>query len=171
MGLFRRNKLSNPETKDNPCEGKLHILAVNINKNWVICILAALVIILSAVIFASNLFETKNVAIIISFTATILSIVLSLLAILYSYFGNIDSSENLSEIRSAVSEIRATENAIKDFVSSINLGMNAFNSSFQNISNQVGNGNSTGPATQNNVSNTSTVDNNAPSPEPENDQS
>ena len=170
MGLFKHNKVSTPEMKDNLCRDKLHILAVNINKNWVICILVALVIILSAIICASNLFETKNVAVIISFTATILSIVLSLLAILYSYFGNIESSENLSEIRSAVSEIRATENAIKDFVSSINIGMSAFNN-YNKISNQFGNGNSTGLTTTNNVSNTTATGNNTPSPEPENNQS
>ena len=135
MGLFKRNNAN--RTEENPCAEKQHILAVNINKNWVICILAALVIILCAIICTSELFKTEKVAVIISFTATILSIVLSLLAILYSYFGNLESSENLSEIRSAVSEIRATENAIKEFISSINVGMNAFNTNMNNISNQV----------------------------------
>ncbi len=121
MGLFKRNKAIRHQD-DNDCAGKMHNKALHINKNWIIGILAILVIILSAIILSSDLFEDKNVATIISFTATILSIVLSLLAILYSYLGNIESFENLSEIRAAVAEIKATEEGIKHFISSLNLG-------------------------------------------------
>lgn len=121
MGLLRRNKATMPQD-DNDCVGKMHNKALHINKNWIIGILAILVIVLSAIILSSDLFKDKNVATIISFTATILSIVLSLLAILYSYLGNIESFENLSEIRAAVAEIKATEEGIKHFISSLNLG-------------------------------------------------
>lgn len=107
---------------NNECAENMHNKSVHINKNWIIGILAFLVIILSAVIFSSNLFQNKNIATIISFSATILSIVLSLLAILYSYLGNIESSKNQSEIRIAVAEIKATEEGIKHFMSSINMG-------------------------------------------------
>lgn len=120
MGLLRSNKASKPQD-NNDCAEKMHNKALHINKNWIIGILAILVIVLSAVIFSSDLFEKDNVAKIISFTATILSIVLSLLAILYSYLGNLESFENLSEIRTAVAEIKATEDAIKHFISSMNL--------------------------------------------------
>lgn len=121
MGLFRHNKAIKPQDK-NDCAEKMHNKALHINKNWIIGILAILVIVLSAVVFSSGLFEKNNIARIISFTATILSIVLSLLAILYSYLGNIESFENLSEIRTAVAEIKATEDAIKHFISSMNNG-------------------------------------------------
>ena len=100
-------------------EAKISVKACNINKNWVICLLLAIVIALVAIVCVSSLFNSDKVAMIISFTATILSIVLSLLAIIYTYLGNIESSGNLSEIRSAVSEIKATEDAIKGFVSNI----------------------------------------------------
>lgn len=100
----------------------MHNNALHINKNWIIGILATIVIILAAVVLSSQLFDNKNVAMIISFTATILSIVLSLLAILYSYLGNIESADNLSEIRIAVAEIKATEEGIKHFMSSMNNG-------------------------------------------------
>lgn len=118
MGLTRQEKAVKPQ-ESSDCAEKMHNKALHINKNWVIGILAILVIILSAIIFSSELFEKDNVARIISFTATILSIVLSLLAILYSYLGNIESFENLSEIRTAVAEIKATEDAIKHFISSM----------------------------------------------------
>lgn len=121
MGLFRRNKATKPQDY-NDCAEKMHNKALHINKNWIIGILLILVIVLSAVVFSSELFERNNVARIISFTATILSIVLSLLAILYSYLGNIESFENLSEIRTAVAEIKATEDAIKHFISNMNMG-------------------------------------------------
>lgn len=121
MGLFRRNKKAIP-VEDDICAEKMHNKAMHINKNWAICILLIVVIILSAVIISSNLFEPKKVSTIISFTATILSIVLSLLAILYSYLGNIESFDNLSEIRTAVAEIKATEEGIKHFMSNIPFG-------------------------------------------------
>lgn len=117
MRQFIRN--NNYSDKDIPCDYKMSVKSHNINKNWIICVLAALVVILVAIVCSSSLFETENVAMIMSFTATILSIVLSLLAIIYTYLGNIESSSNLSEIRSAVAEIRATEDAIKDNVSNI----------------------------------------------------
>ncbi len=122
MGLFNHR---NPETsnKEIPCDYKISVKASNINKNWVICILAAIVITLIAIVCASSLFNSDKVAMIISFTATILSIVLSLLAIIYTYLGNIESSGNLSEIRSAVSEIKATEDAVKGLVSNIVINM------------------------------------------------
>lgn len=131
MGRFRLNKASSLQN-DNDCAERLHNKVLHINKNWIIGILAILVIILSAVIFSSSLFEKDNVARIISFTATILSIVLSLLAILYSYLGNIESFENLSEIRTAVAEIKATEDAIKHFMS----GMGGDNSGAKGASNK-----------------------------------
>ena len=120
MGLFRRNKAILPQ-EENGCAEKMHNKALHINKNWIIGILAILVIILSAIILSSDLFKDKNVSVIISFTATILSIVLSLLAILYSYLGNIEAFDNLSEIRAAVVEIKATEEGIKHFISNLNL--------------------------------------------------
>ena len=121
MGLFRRNNKVMPQV-DSVCVEKMHNKALHINKNWTIGVLALLVIILSAIILSSNLFKDKNVATIITFTATILSIVLSLLAIIYSYLGNIESFENLSEIRTAVAEIKATEEGIKHFMSNIPFG-------------------------------------------------
>lgn len=121
MGLFRRNKAIKPQDENASAE-KMHNRASHINKNWIIGILAFLVIILSAVILSSDLFKDKNVSTIITFTATILSIVLSLLAILYSYLGNLESFENLSEIRTAVAEIKATEEGIKHFMSNIPFG-------------------------------------------------
>lgn len=124
MGLFRRNKAVLPQ-EENECAEKMHNKALHINKNWIIGILAILVMILSAIILSSDLFKDKNVSVIISFTATILSIVLSLLAILYSYLGNIESFDNLSEIRAAVVEIKATEEGIKHFISNLNLGGSA----------------------------------------------
>lgn len=124
MGLYRRNKAVLPQ-EENECAEKMHNKALHINKNWIIGILAILVIILSAIILSSDLFKDKNVSVIISFTATILSIVLSLLAILYSYLGNIESFDNLSEIRAAVVEIKATEEGIKHFISNLNLGGSA----------------------------------------------
>jgi hypothetical protein len=117
MGIFNRSKALKPEEK-NYCKEKMDNSIRNIHKNWVIGILSFLVIVLSAIIISSCLFDKENVSTIISFTATILSIVLSLLAILYSYFGSMESSYNLSEIRSAVAEIKATEDAIKHFMSS-----------------------------------------------------
>lgn len=137
MGLVRRN--NNYSDKDIPCDYKLSVKSHNINKNWIICVLAALVVILVAIVFSSSLFKTDNVAMIISFTATILSIVLSLLAIIYTYFGNIESSGNLSEIRSAVAEIRATEDAIKDNVSNIINHLSNGNNSQSGVSNQYNN--------------------------------
>ena len=121
MGLFRRNKAIRPQ-EEKDCAERMHNRALHINKNWIIGILSILVIILSAVILSSELFKDKNVSTIITFTATILSIVLSLLAILYSYLGNIESFENLSEIRTAVAEIKATEEGIKHFMSNIPFG-------------------------------------------------
>lgn len=137
MRLVRRN--NNYSDKDIPCDYKMSVKSHNINKNWIICVLAALVVILVAIVCSSSLFKTDNVAMIISFTATILSIVLSLLAIIYTYFGNIESSGNLSEIRSAVAEIRATENAIKDNVSNIINHLSYGYSSQSGVSNQYNN--------------------------------
>lgn len=135
MGLFRHN--NNYSDKDIPCDYKMSVKSHNINKNWIICVLAALVVILVAIVCSSSLFKTENVAMIISFTATILSIVLSLLAIIYTYLGNIESSGNLSEIRSAVAEIRATEDAIKDNVSNIINHLSYGTSSQSGVSNQI----------------------------------
>lgn len=132
MGVFRHNKATTSQEYID-CAEKMRNKVLNINKNWVIGVLAILVIVLSAVIFSSELFEKDNVARIISFTATILSIVLSLLAILYSYLGNIESFENLSEIRTAVAEIKATEDAIKHFISS----MSGANEGAKGTSNKV----------------------------------
>lgn len=137
MRLVRHN--NNYSDKDIPCDYKMSVKSHNINKNWIICVLAALVVILVAIVCSSSLFKTDNVAMIISFTATILSIVLSLLAIIYTYFGNIESSGNLSEIRSAVAEIRATENAIKDNVSNIINHLSYGSSSQSGVSNQYNN--------------------------------
>lgn len=121
MGLLRHNKATKPQEENN-CSEKMSNKASHINKNWIIGILTISVVVLIAIILSSDIFKDKNVATIISFTATILSIVLSLLAILYSYLGNIDSFNNLSEIRAAVAEIKATEEGIKHFISSLNLG-------------------------------------------------
>jgi len=137
MRLTKRN--NNYSDKDIPCDYKMSVKSHNINKNWIICVLAALVVILVAIVCSSSLFKTDNVAMIISFTATILSIVLSLLAIIYTYFGNIESSGNLSEIRSAVAEIRATENAINDNVSNIINHLSYGSSSQGGVSNQYNN--------------------------------
>lgn len=137
MRLTKRN--NNYSDKDIPCDCQMSVKSHNINKNWIICVLAALVVILVAIVCSSSLFKTDNVAMIISFTATILSIVLSLLAIIYTYFGNIESSGNLSEIRSAVAEIRATENAINDNVSNIINHLSYGSSSQGGVSNQYNN--------------------------------
>lgn len=155
MGLLRRNKKNNPRGAD-ACEEKMSNKASHINKNWIIGILAALVIILVAVILSSKLFNNKNVAMVISFTATILSIVLSLLAILYSYLGNISSSDNLSEIRIAVAEIKATENDIKHFMSNLPLG-NA-NGGPNGVSNKIEDENKAQDPPSNNNSTGSIID-------------
>jgi len=95
------------------CKEKTHTRIVHINKNWVIGILGMLVLALIAVILTCNIFNKDNVSLIISFTSTTLSIVLSLLTIVYSTLFDIGSSGNLSEIRSAVSQIRVTEESLK----------------------------------------------------------
>lgn len=122
---------------ESDCKEKISNKIVHINKNWIICILAIVVIILCAIIFTSQLFESKNVSLIISYTATILSIVLSLLAIFYSTIHNVESTSNLSEIRSAVAEIKATEDAMKNLMQNINQGVNSVNTNMAKISNQL----------------------------------
>lgn len=122
------------------CKEKTHNRVVHINKNWVICILGVLVLVLSAVILTCDIFNKDNVSLIISFTATILSIVLSLLAIVYSTLYNIESSGNLSEIRSAVSEIRVTEEALKREMQKLNIGVDKVKDNVSNMNNQLASG-------------------------------
>lgn len=121
------------------CEEKLKGRLANNNKNWVICILVLIALILVAVILASRLFDTSNVSLVITFTATILSIVLSLFAILYSFHGIVESSRNLGEIRSAVAEIKATEEAIKSIIQMIDRGVSDVNANMNFIGNQIAN--------------------------------
>lgn len=141
MGL-NNNKTTLQET-DNVFEEEIKKKLVNNNKNWIICILVAIVLVLIAIVIASQLFDKKNVSLIISYTTSILSIVLSLLAILYSYHGNVESSRNLSEIRSAVAEIRATEDAIKSIIQMIDMGVSNVNTNMSIIGNQIANSLST----------------------------
>lgn len=122
------------------CKEKTHNKIVHINKNWVIGILGILVLVLTAVILTSDIFKKDNVSLIISFTATILSIVLSLLAIVYSTLYNIESSGNLSEIRSAVSEIRVTEEALKREMQRLNIGVDNVKDNMSSMSNQLASG-------------------------------
>lgn len=122
------------------CKEKIHNRIVHINKNWVIGILGILVLILTAIIFSCDIFNRENVSLIISFTATILSIVLSLLAIVYSTLYNIESSGNLSEIRSAVSEIRVTEEALKREMQRLNVGVDNVKDNMSSMSNQLASG-------------------------------
>lgn len=122
------------------CKEKTHNRIVHINKNWVIGILGILVLVLTAVILTGDIFNKDNVSLIITFTATILSIVLSLLAIVYSTLYNIESSGNLSEIRSAVSEIRVTEEALKREMQRLNIGVDNVKDNMSNMSNQLASG-------------------------------
>ena len=122
------------------CKEKIQNTIVHVNKNWVICILVILVLTLISVILTCDLFNKDNVSLIISFTATILSIVLSLLAIIYSTLYNIESSGNLSEIRSAVSEIRVTEEALKREMQRLNIGVDNVKDNMSNMSNQLASG-------------------------------
>lgn len=122
------------------CKDKTHNKIVHTNKNWVIGILGILVLVLTAVILTCDVFNKDNVSLIISFTATILSIVLSLLAIVYSTLYNIESSGNLSEIRSAVSEIRVTEEALKREIQRLNIGVDNVKDNVSSMSNQLASG-------------------------------
>lgn len=122
------------------CKEKTHNRIVHINKNWIIGILGILVLTLTAVILTCDIFKKDNVSLIISFTATILSIVLSLLAIVYSTLYNIESSGNLSEIRSAVSEIRVTEESLKREMQRLNVGVDNVKDNMSSMSNQLASG-------------------------------
>lgn len=135
------------------CKEKIHNRIVHINKNWVIGILGILVLALSAIILTCDIFNKDNVSLIISFTATILSIVLSMLAIVYSTLYNIESSGNLSEIRSAVSEIRVTEESLKREMQRLNIGVDNVKDNVSSMSNQLASGISSVATNVSNINN------------------
>ena len=89
-------------------------VASGINKNWIIAILLILLILAAGFILTDRVIQANALYSYLSFTATLLSIILSVVAIMYSYFSTIVNERQMAEVTAAVTEIKATNRNIND---------------------------------------------------------
>lgn len=89
-------------------------VASGINKNWIIAILLILLILAVGFILTDRVIQANALYSYLSFTATLLSIILSVVAIMYSYFSTIVNERQMAEVTAAVTEIKATNRNIND---------------------------------------------------------
>ncbi|MBR1447674.1 MAG: hypothetical protein IJ588_02865 [Prevotella sp.] len=72
---------------------------------WVICILLLVIVILSALLCTNIQMFEHRIMTFLSFTATLLSIVLSIFAIMYSFYSMKESSQQWNAVKTAVKSI------------------------------------------------------------------
>lgn len=84
----------------------------NPNYYWIISILVLIVIMLLAVLLMDKVFCAERIVKYLNYTSTLLSIVLSIFAILFSYHSSMKLDQQISNINAAVEVIKATNNQI-----------------------------------------------------------
>ncbi|MBR1447253.1 MAG: hypothetical protein IJ588_00710 [Prevotella sp.] len=74
---------------------------------WVICLLLLIIVILAALLCTNIQMFEHRIMTFLSFTATLLSIVLSIFAIMYSFYSMKESSQQWNAVKTAVKSIEA----------------------------------------------------------------
>lgn len=80
---------------------------------WVIVLMGLTIIALISFIYCDKVLQGKDILNYVEFAATLLSIVLSIFAILYSYFSALEASRQWGEINKAVSVMEKTTETIE----------------------------------------------------------
>ena len=85
---------------------------INPNVIWVIVILSMIIVLLLSVILNCYVSDASEILRFLSYTSTILSILLSIFAILFTYFSSMQLDQKIAEIDNAVTEIKAVNNQL-----------------------------------------------------------
>lgn len=85
----------------------------NVMMWWVIVIMGLTIIALISFIYCNQKLQGSDIVKYVEFAATLLSIVLSIFAILYSYFSALEASRQWGEINTAVSVMEKTTETIE----------------------------------------------------------
>ena len=85
----------------------------NVMMWWVIVLMGLTIIALISFIYCDKVLQGSNIIQYVEFAATLLSIVLSIFAILYSYFSALEASRQWGEINTAVSVMEKTTETIE----------------------------------------------------------
>lgn len=84
----------------------------NPNLIWIISSLCLIIILLVATLLLDKVLCAERIVKYLSYTSTLLSIVLSIFAILFSYYSSIKLDQQITSINAAVEVIKATNNQI-----------------------------------------------------------
>lgn len=113
MQLFARRKVETSGKAD--CKEEcLSFGKKEIHMKWTISLMALAIIVLLAFIFIGQVLCGERIMSYLAFASTLLSIVLSVFAIIYSYFSALEASRQWSDISKAVSVILNTTEHIED---------------------------------------------------------
>lgn len=85
----------------------------NVMMWWVIVLMGLTIIALISFIYCNKVLQGSDIIKYVEFAATLLSIVLSIFAILYSYFSALEASRQWGEINTAVSVMEKTTETIE----------------------------------------------------------
>ena len=82
---------------------------------WVICIMSVVILALLGLVYVVKMEDTENKIInYVSFVSTLLSIVLSVFAIIYSYTSALEASRQWADVNKAVEVIKESTQNIKE---------------------------------------------------------
>lgn len=84
----------------------------SVNIIWIITVLSIIIVLLFAFILLDRVLCAERIVKYLSYTSTLLSILLSVFAILFSYYSSNKLDLQISEINVAVEEIKATNNLL-----------------------------------------------------------
>lgn len=114
-GMVGRPDLAGIENKEDARKRYLEVALArkHIMMWWVIVLMALTIVALISFIYCNKVLQGSDILKYIEFAATLLSIVLSIFAILYSYFSALEASRQWGEINKAVSVMEKTTETIE----------------------------------------------------------
>ena len=88
---------------------------ISLHMWWVICIMSVVILALLGLVYVVKMEDTENKIInYVSFVSTLLSIVLSVFAIIYSYTSALEASRQWADVNKAVEVIKESTQNIKE---------------------------------------------------------
>ena len=103
---------------------------------WVICILSFIIICLIAHICTNKVLGAEKIMEYISYASIILSITLSVFAIMYTYTSNAQIQQQFEKINSAVDNITSTSNNLTIISNKLENNLDAILERLENIDNK-----------------------------------
>lgn len=154
-----KKNILNSVSNNVDCENSIKSATTIVHFWWTLSLMVIIIIILLSLLLTNLLNCDSRIMTFLSFTSTLLSIVLSVFAVMYSFFSMQDASRQWRNVDKAVKVIEAYTNTINnnnqqllDQVISINRNIGSMQG-FGNVNNEIPSGSMNDIGTQNQSSN------------------